>query len=132
MGVSKNSGTPKSSILIGFSIIHHPFWGTPIFGNIHIKKTRCKTPIDYYLLGQCHLMLGRLRQQAPGSWSWTPIMSLPFMRALLACNNCMNGSSLSTTPPLSCPRFQQKKGFTVSLTNIKSHGLRCANGKSYV
>ena len=36
MGVSKNSGTPKSSILIGFSIINHPFWGTPIFGNIHI------------------------------------------------------------------------------------------------
>ena len=36
MGVSKNSGTPKSSTLIGFSIINHPFWGTPIFGNIHI------------------------------------------------------------------------------------------------
>ena len=33
MGVSKNRGTPKSSILIGFSIINHPFWGTPIFGN---------------------------------------------------------------------------------------------------
>ena len=33
MGVSKNSGTPKSSILIGFSIIDHPFWGIPIFGN---------------------------------------------------------------------------------------------------
>ena len=32
MDVSKNSGTPKSSILIGFSIINHPFWGTPIFG----------------------------------------------------------------------------------------------------
>ena len=27
--------TPKSSILIGVSIINHPFWGTPIFGNIH-------------------------------------------------------------------------------------------------
>ena len=27
---------PKSSILIGFSIINHPFWGTPIFGNTHI------------------------------------------------------------------------------------------------
>ena len=26
----------KSSILIGFSITNHPFWGTPIFGNIHI------------------------------------------------------------------------------------------------
>ena len=32
MGVSKNRGTPKSSILIGFSIINHPFWGTPIVG----------------------------------------------------------------------------------------------------
>ena len=32
MDVSENSGTPKSSILIGFSIINHPFWGTPYFG----------------------------------------------------------------------------------------------------
>ena len=31
MDVSENSGTPKSSILIGFSIINHPFWGTPYF-----------------------------------------------------------------------------------------------------
>ena len=32
MGVSKNRGTPKSSILIGFSIINHPFWGeNPLF-----------------------------------------------------------------------------------------------------
>ena len=36
LGVSKNRGTPKSSILIGFSIINHPFWGTPIFGNTHL------------------------------------------------------------------------------------------------
>ena len=36
MGVSKNSGTSKSSILIGFSIINHPFWGTTIFGNSHM------------------------------------------------------------------------------------------------
>ena len=36
MGVSKNNGTTKSSILIGFSLINHPFWGTPIFGNTHI------------------------------------------------------------------------------------------------
>ena len=38
MGVSKNSGTPKSSILIFFNRVfhyfHHPFWGpTPIFGD---------------------------------------------------------------------------------------------------
>ncbi len=39
MGVSNNrGGPPKSSILIGFSIINHPFWGTPIFGNTHIEQ----------------------------------------------------------------------------------------------
>ena len=39
MGVSKNKGgPPKSSILIGFSIINHPFWDSPIFGNTHILK----------------------------------------------------------------------------------------------
>ena len=36
MDVSENSGTPKSSLLIGFSILNHPFWGTSIFGNAHI------------------------------------------------------------------------------------------------
>ena len=36
MDVSENSGTPKSSILLGVSIINHPFWGTTIFGNIHM------------------------------------------------------------------------------------------------
>ena len=36
MGGSENNGTPKSSILVGFSIINHPFWSTPIFGNTHI------------------------------------------------------------------------------------------------
>ena len=30
MDVSENSGTPKSSILTGFSIINHPFW-VPLF-----------------------------------------------------------------------------------------------------
>ena len=37
LGVSKNRCTPKSSIFIGFSLINHPFWCTPIFGNIHFK-----------------------------------------------------------------------------------------------
>ena len=46
-GVSKKGGTPKSSILIGISIINHPFWGTPIFGNTHhftIISLSCKLP----------------------------------------------------------------------------------------
>ena len=37
MDVSENRGTPKSSISIGFSILNHPFWGTPIYGNTHIE-----------------------------------------------------------------------------------------------
>ena len=36
MGIFKNRDTTKSSILIGFSIIKHPFWGTTILGNTHI------------------------------------------------------------------------------------------------
>ena len=39
MGISKNNGTPKSSILVGFSHINHPFWGIPIFGNIQMDCT---------------------------------------------------------------------------------------------
>ena len=38
LGVSKNRGTSKSSIFIGVSIINHPFWGTPIFGNTHFMN----------------------------------------------------------------------------------------------
>ena len=37
MGVSNTIGVPPNHpILIRFSIINHPFWGTPIFGNTHI------------------------------------------------------------------------------------------------
>ena len=51
MGVSENSGTPKSSILIGFSIINHPFRGTPIFGNTHI--TRFYPEVDVVMYSGC-------------------------------------------------------------------------------
>ena len=37
LGVSKNGGTPIIH-LIGFSIINHPFWDTPIFGNTLLVK----------------------------------------------------------------------------------------------
>ena len=33
MGVSKHMGIPKSSILIGFSIINHPFEGSWFWGS---------------------------------------------------------------------------------------------------
>ena len=44
--VSENSGTPKSSILIGISIINHPFWGIPIFGNTQIELLVCPIGIS--------------------------------------------------------------------------------------
>ena len=50
MGVSKNNGTPKPSILIGVSIINHPFWGTPIFGNTHIPLP--ETNVGKMLVGR--------------------------------------------------------------------------------
>ena len=34
LDVSKNRVLPNH--LIGFSIINHPFWGTPIFANTHL------------------------------------------------------------------------------------------------
>ena len=45
--VSENSGTPKSSILIGVSIINHPFWGTTIFGNTHIEINMIQSPTHF-------------------------------------------------------------------------------------
>ena len=40
----KNRGTPKSSILIGFSLINHLFWGVPIVGNTHLIKMKSWLP----------------------------------------------------------------------------------------
>ena len=49
MSVSENSGTPKSSTLIGFSIINHPFWSTPIFWKhpyIYINTLQVRLPLE--------------------------------------------------------------------------------------
>ena len=74
LGVSENGGTPKSSNLIGISIINHPFWGTPIFGNTQLGYFqllsprqhnmsgwknpiiwRCVFPIEKWKIFQCHV-----------------------------------------------------------------------------
>ena len=64
--VSKNNGTPKSSILIGFSITNHPFWGTPIFGNIHIDPEKWCLG-DYFSLGMSYFQ-GRTVSFREGNW----------------------------------------------------------------
>ena len=58
LDVSENSGfSPKSSIWIGFSIINHPFWGTTIYGNIHICSFvwwRCFFSLQgHFILSNC-------------------------------------------------------------------------------
>ena len=45
MEVSWNRGTPKSSILIGFSNINHPFGGTTIYGNPHMNPAETNIPV---------------------------------------------------------------------------------------
>ena len=47
--------TPKSSILIGFSIINRPFWGTPIFGNPQIDPNLGKPRIHMNSPTEGHL-----------------------------------------------------------------------------
>ena len=68
MGVSENCSTPKSSILIGCSIINHPFWGTPIFGNTHIfilKEQVCFQVVPKTLAKTTE---EKLRSDHPASW----------------------------------------------------------------
>ncbi len=48
---SRGPPTLKSSILIGFFIINHPFWGTSIFGNTHIDPEKLWLEEDPFLFG---------------------------------------------------------------------------------
>ena len=56
MGVSKNNGTPKSSISIGFFIINHPFWGVSLFLEtpIYIYIYRYKSHVYTYVPSLTH------------------------------------------------------------------------------
>ena len=60
MGVSKNNGTPKSSILIGFSTINHPFWGYPYFWkDPNTSVPRCPQDIRIFVQAPAPLPLHR-------------------------------------------------------------------------
>ena len=48
LGVSKNNGTSKSSILIGFSIVNHPFWDTQF-----LDTSICSAPPKAKCAFQC-------------------------------------------------------------------------------
>ena len=88
MGVSENNGTPKSSILIRCSIINHPFWGTLIFGNIHMMTMSWWDSMTYDISGILShpwlqwlvsiMFLGWLFNQqtlSPPCWAWKIIVA---------------------------------------------------------
>ena len=75
LGVSKNSGTPKSSILIGFSIINHPFWSTPIVGNTQLYNV---LPVPHATLpGETHCFTPNNFPGAAG-WHKHPLEGHPY------------------------------------------------------
>ena len=67
MEVSKNGGTPKSSILIGFSIINHPFWPqfleTPI--SLYARDSYTQMMIGRYFLASLAAQLDKNNHQLP-------------------------------------------------------------------
>ena len=75
VGVSKNNGNPKSSILIGFSIIFTIHFGffPPIFGNIHVDH--CDTHFS------AAWMRPAFQKTLPSgkvfSWNWLEVAGFP-------------------------------------------------------
>ena len=54
---AKSSGTPKSSILIGFSIANHAFWDTPIFWK-HPTDPIALPTLSSEICSRIHLAVG--------------------------------------------------------------------------
>ena len=86
MDVSENSGTPKSSILTGFPIINHIFWGTTIFGNSHIDVFKKQLSMFLHcFIPSPHLHLPLLLRssvaacQSTRRWAQLYIVGRPFL-----------------------------------------------------
>ena len=73
MDVSEYSGTPKS-ILIGFSIINHPFWDTPIFENTQMDTRQDWIPNISSALSD---ILKSAHSRFIKSWSATVVLQDP-------------------------------------------------------
>ena len=123
MDVSDNSGTPKSSILMGFSIINHPFWGvSPYFwGNTHISITNkykllthfVRLPVGYNNLAPTGLLVLlsapacpfssgfvckiSIRGIKPNACAWDIIVKTPHRKcSKLTCPNLKQNCHLDT------------------------------------
>ena len=65
--VSENSGTPKSPILIGFSIINHPFGVPLICGNTQLGNQ--KVTLNH-LVDDTRLYLSSLERPISAGWEF--------------------------------------------------------------
>ena len=66
MGASKNrGGPPKSSMFVGFSIINHPFWGTPIFANTYMRTEQHPGCLNTWIFRICVQNLRLISPQKP-------------------------------------------------------------------
>ena len=81
--VSWNRGTPKSFILVGFSLINQPFWGIPICGNPHLRPLRCLQESTFQASALRDLCVRRCREE----WGWPRgcCFQIDVLRMLQAC-----------------------------------------------
>ncbi len=106
LGVSKNrGGPPKSSILIGFSLINHPFGGTIIFGNTPIQPVYIHYTFPWNLP---YLIKNSLLWEQVTFFRILSPMNLHFLRFPLA-----KKTSMLTWSPFLSPRIGIK-GLTLT------------------
>ena len=94
---------PKSSIFIGFSIINHPFWGSPIFGNTHTCFPHAKNNKNKELPGLPRLCNGSL-----GSPSLNRKVPCPFRKRIVFQPSFY---PLESGWPNHAPRYTRPKSF---------------------
>ena len=79
MDVSKNSGTPESSILIGFSTINHPFWGYPYFWKHLYGRDLKFTSAEGFQVKLCHILIFE-SMKTNAKWNFTGILRILLLR----------------------------------------------------
>ena len=126
MGVSENNGTPKSSILIGCSIINHPIWGTPI-----LETPICCTSPTFHKVGRKPVVFF----QSPCEWWCThnklPPCFVPFFSGTKFCTTCLWSLPFSTLqgkfqePPMVRPTIPWLLEFGMGQVDMGSNGPTC-------
>ena len=110
----KNRGTPKSSILIRFSIIHHPFWGkTPYFWKHPYSITPWPFTQTHPTNHQCLLLQTLLYKLTDASghclWAWGWFwMSCGNVR-VMSCERTVGGKIMSHEKNVDKCRTQPSK-----------------------